>query len=116
MLDSAGTTVAPAARTFDANDSITVNISTDPEDAEAEGIATMVWTIDYDGIEYSYCYLTMAKTSNLESYIYNKSIVTPANTFTVDVSICESAEYLAVLHYGINNKEYTLPLLVSIVE
>ena len=97
--------------------SVEINISRDPEDAEAQGIVSVIWTITYpDDIVYDYCYLTMAKTSNLSSYIYNNNIDKPTLTFTMDVSICEAAKYLAVLHYGINNKEYTLPVLVSIVE
>lgn len=104
-------------RAIDANNSVEINISRDPEDDDAESIVTAIWTITYpEDIVYDYCYLTMAKTSNLTSYIYNKNIDKPSLTFTMDVSICESAKYLAVLHYGINNKEYTLPILVSIVE
>lgn len=105
------------AGTVDSNNSVEINISRDPEDAEAQGIVSVIWTITYpDDIVYDYCYLTMAKTSNLSSYIYNNNIDKPTLTFTMDVSICEAAKYLAVLHYGINNKEYTLPVLVSIVE
>lgn len=105
------------AGTVDANNSVEINISRDPEDAEAKGIVSVIWTITYpDDIVYDYCYLTMAKTSNLSSYIYNKNIDKPTLTFTMDVSICEATKYLAVLHYGINSKEYTLPVLVSIVE
>lgn len=105
------------AGTVDSNNSVEINISRDPEDAEAQGIVSVIWTITYpDDIVYDYCYLTMAKTSNLSSYIYNNNIDKPTSTFTMDVSICEAAKYLAVLHYGINNKEYTLPVLVSIVE
>ena len=96
---------------IDANNSVAILIG-------ANGAKTIKWTLSYpSGIVYDYCYLTMAKTSSLTSYVYNQNIDKTTLEFPVmDLTDCESCKYLAVIHYGINGRDYTLPISVSITE
>lgn len=98
-----------AAGTIDANNSIVFDLNE---------IQKVEWKLTYPtGIVYEYCYLTLAKTSSLTSYVYIQNINTSTLKFPdMDLTDCEASKYQAVIHYGINNKDYTLPINVSIVE
>ena len=95
--------------TIDANNYISIDIN---------GVKSIKWALSYPtGIEYEYCYLTMAKTSSYNSYVYSENIDTVTKEFPVmDLTDCESVKYMAVIHYGTDKKDYTLPIVVSIVE
>ena len=100
---------------IDENNHLTIDINT---------VKSIKWVISYPtGIVYDYCYLTLSKTSNLNSYKYYKNINKDSLEFPVmDLTDCESCNYLAVLHYGINKhdgdneRNYTLPISISIQE
>ncbi len=95
--------------TIDANNSIQFDLNE---------IQEIEWKLTYPtDIVYDYCYLTMAKTSSLTSYVYIQNIDTATLKFpNMDLTDCESCKYQAVIHYGINTKDYTLPITVSIIE
>ena len=95
--------------TIDANNSIEIDLNT---------IKSIKWALTYPtGKVYDYCYLTLAKTSSYNAFVYNENIDQTTKEFPVmDLTDCESVKYMAVIHYGIDGKDYTLPILGSIVE
>lgn len=94
-----------------------LSITNDLVEVDIGTIKSVTFTLTYPtGIVYDSCYLTLAKTTSVDSYIRNININKTTLSFEMDVSDLYSSKYWATFHYSINGRNYTNQIIVSIVE